>query len=207
MKEERAKLSEAAGNVVDIYKRHALAFDRLRTRALFEKGWLDRFVDAMPHKPRILDIGCGMGEPIGTYLTERGCRITGIDSSQAMLDLARNRFPDHRWLEADMRTLSLGERFDGLIAWDSFFLLSPADQRGMFPIFAAHSTQGAPLLFTTGPRAGEVISEFEDEPLYAASLENQDYRILLSETGFEVIEQRNEDPDCDYHTVWLVRRM
>ncbi|MER0239206.1 methyltransferase domain-containing protein [Fulvimarina sp. MAC8] len=206
MTDKRAKLDQAAGAIVGIYQRHATAFDRLRNRALFEKGWLDRFLDAVAETPCVLDLGCGMGEPISAFLAEHGCQITGIDSSAAMLSLASERFPNHRWLEADMRTVSLGETFDGLIAWDSFFLLSPNDQRKMFPIFALHAAPDAPLLFTTGPRAGEVISEFEGEPLYAASLDNEDYRALLAETGFEVLDQRNEDPDCDYHTVWLAQR-
>jgi hypothetical protein len=42
-------------------------------------------------------------------------------------------------IEADMRSLDLGMRFDGLIAWDSFFHVTPAAQRLMFPVFGDHA--------------------------------------------------------------------
>ena len=203
---DRSALDEAAKGIVGVYRRHAAAFDRVRNRSLFEKAWLDRFVDAMPDGRSVLDLGCGMGEPIASYLVKRGCRITGVDSSPPMLDIARGRFPDHRWLEADMRTLSLDETFDGIIAWDSLFLLSTDDQRKMFPIFAAHSEPGTVLLFASGPKASESLSTFEGETLYAGSLENDEYRELMSANGFAVIHHINDDPDCDFHTVWLARR-
>jgi hypothetical protein len=40
--------------------------------------------------------------------------------------------PDHEWIVADMRTLSLARRFDGILAWDSYFHLSYDDQKQMF---------------------------------------------------------------------------
>ena len=43
---------------------------------------------------RILDVGCGSG-PIAAKLRDRGATVTGLDSSAAMLELARRRLgPD-----------------------------------------------------------------------------------------------------------------
>ena len=64
---------------------------------------------------------------------------------------------------ADMRDLSLGKVFNGLIAWDSFFHLAPDDQRKMFPIFRRHASAGAALMFTSGPSEGEAMGELESE--------------------------------------------
>ena len=106
-----------------------------------------------------------------------------------------------------MRGLSLERRFDGLIAWDSFFHLCPDDQRGMFAVFAAHAAPGAALMFTSGPADGIAIGTFEGEPLYHASLDAGEYRALLGENGFDVVAHAVEDPSCGGHTVWLARRM
>jgi hypothetical protein len=35
--------------------------------------------------------------------------------------MCKDRFPDQQWVVADMRVLSLDRRFDGILAWDSFF--------------------------------------------------------------------------------------
>src|SRR3954469_1600763 len=77
------------------------------------------------------------------------------------------------------RGLSLGQRFDGILAWDSFFHLRPGDQRAMFPVFRDHAAPGASLLFTSGPRAGVAMGEWQGEPLYHASLDPDEYRALL----------------------------
>lgn len=192
-----------AAATIDIYRRHAAAFDRQRLRALHERGWLDRFLALMPDGASVLDLGCGMGEPIARYLIERGCRVTGVDTSAPLLELCRARFPGHGWIEADMRGLALGERFDGILAWDSFFFLPPDQQRAMFPVFAAHARPGAALLFTSGPAAGEAYGLFEGETLYHASLDPGEYRSLLADNGFAVVRHVVEDPECDCHTAWL----
>jgi SAM-dependent methyltransferase len=192
--------------IVGIYRRHAAAFDARRSRSFFERPWIDAFLDHVPAGGRVLDIGCGMGEPIARYLAARNRSVVGVDSSPSMIAMCRERLPDHEWLAADMRGLDLGRQFDGLIAWDSFFFLDPPRQRAMFATFAAHARAGAPLLFTSGPEHGVRIGEFEGEKLYHASLAPEEYRALLHENGFDVVRHVAEDPDCDFHTVWLARR-
>ncbi len=200
----------AAGNplserIVALYERHARDWDRDRGRSLFEKPWLDRFIALLPRGASILDIGCGSAEPIGRYLIEQGVRLTGVDSSPALIALCRARFPEQSWAVADMRILALGRPFDGLIAWDSFFHLSHAHQRRMFPIFRRHAAPGAALLFTSGPAHGEAIGSYRGEPLYHASLSEAEYRALLAANGFAVVRHAVEDADCGGHTVWLTQ--
>ena len=122
-----------------------------------------------------------------------------------MITRCRTRFPDHDWRQADMRDLELGRVFDGLIAWDSFFHLPPVSQRRMFAVFARHARPGAPLLFTSGPRAGEAIGSWQGAPLYHASLDPQDYRTLFAASGFREVAHVAEDPQCGGHSVWLVQ--
>src|SRR5262245_40011029 len=123
--------------VIDLYERHAQDFDQDRSRKLQEKAWLDRFLRHVRPSGVILDIGCGMGEPIARYVLEAGFRVVGVDSSRSMIEMCRARFPDSDWIVADMRELMLERRFDGLLAWDSFFHLHMDDQRQIFPRFAA----------------------------------------------------------------------
>lgn len=74
----------------DPYARVASLYDPLLEpfnaglRALGLKLW--------PATPgaRVLDLGCGTGTHLGLYL-ERGCQVTGIDSSPAMLHQARQK--------------------------------------------------------------------------------------------------------------------
>jgi SAM-dependent methyltransferase len=198
-------MSSKADNIIPLYQRHAQAYDRLRGRSLIEKTWLDAFAGLLPSAGSVLDIGCGMGEPIAGYMIGRGFNVTGVDSSPAMIALCRDRFPRQTWTVADMRALSLGRRFDGLIAWDSFFHLDLDDQRGMFAVFRDHSAEDAALIFTSGPAHGVAIGEFESEPLFHASLDPKEYRGLLEQHGFCVVRHIAEDAACNGHTVWLAQ--
>lgn len=198
----------SADDIVGLYERHAHHWvtDRSRTGVSFEKPWLDRLIAVLPAGKKILDLGCGSGEPIADYMIAQGYDITGIDSSPTLISFCHSRQPNQRWLVADMRTLALGMRFAGLIAWDSFFHLSPKDQRLMFPVFRAHAAPGAALLFTSGPRHGEAIGDFHGDPLYHGSLAPDEYRSLLAANDFTVVTEKMEDPECDGHSVWLARR-
>ncbi len=195
-----------AERIVEIYRRHAEAWDRDRGRSLFEAPCLERFLAFLPPLGSVLDLGCGSGEPIARWLVDRGHRVTGIDSSPAMLAMCRRRMPDQHWIAADMRGLVLGRAFNGILAWDSFFHLGHNDQRGMFPVFARHAGPGAALMFTSGPGDGEAIGCYRGEPLYHASLDAAEYRSLLDANGFSVVSHTVDDPDCGGHTVWLARR-
>ena len=198
----------AADNIVGLYERkaHDWAADRRKQTRLFEQGWLDRFLSGVPVGGAVLDIGCGFGRPIAAYLIAQGRAVTGVDSSPTMIALCRRDFPAQEWRVADMRTLDLGRRFTGILAWDSFFHLDFDAQRRMFPIFSSHAAPGAPLMFTSGPEHGEAIGDLHGEPLYHASLAPEEYRALLAGAGFTVVHARMNDADCGGRSVWLARR-
>lgn len=124
-----AVISEDAERIIGLYRRHARAWAAARGRPHgnrpMEASWVDRFLDLLPPRPTVLDIGRGSGEPIGVCLAERGCELTGIDSAPEMIDLCDARLPQQTWRVADMRSLSLGRVFNGVLAWDSLFHLDP----------------------------------------------------------------------------------
>lgn len=199
-------MSDISNDVIRLYNDHGADFDSLRGRSLAEKPWLDRFASLLPQGASILDIGCGSGEPIAGYFIGNGYDVTGIDASLPLIELCRARFPEKFWVVADMRKLALGRRFDGLIAWHSFFHLNAEDQRRMFAIFRQHANDGAALMFTAGPGQGEAIGTFQGKPLYHASLAREEYESLLAAHGFRLLDHIVEDPDCGGATVYLARR-
>ena len=193
-------------NIIELYRKYAREWVALRGEGSYEKVWLDRLLALVPAQAQILDIGCGSGKPIAAYLLAQGYTVTGVDSSETMLLMARQNFPEQTWLQADMRQFNLAQKFDAILAWDSFFHLTQDDQRQMFAQFARHAKLGTVLMFTSGPAHGEAIGELFGEPLYHASLAPEEYRHLLAQYGFEVLKMVAEDPECTGHTVWLARK-
>ena len=191
--------------IVGLYEENAEAWDALRGAELKERVWIDRFLAHVPAGGTLLDLGCGSGRPVAAYLISQGFRVTGVDSSPSLINLCRRRFPEQEWLVGDMRALDLGRRFDGILAWYSFFHLHFDDQRAMFPRFAAHAAPGAPLMFTSGPLHGEAIGEWQGEPLYHASLSQEEYRDLLQVNGFEILSFKAGMPVGEGPSVWIAQ--
>ena len=197
----------SADQVVDLYDRHAAAWNKLRTDHFIDRRWIERFHSLLAPSATVLDLGCGSGQPIARFLTEAGASVVGVDSSRQMLALCSTQFPAYEWIHADMRILALDRQFDAILAWNSFFHLKPTDQHRMFPVFQRHASPGALLMFTSGPSHGEALGVFEGETLYHASLDPQDYTEQLHDYGFEILDHIVEDAECGGQTVWLGRRL
>jgi SAM-dependent methyltransferase len=197
----------AHDRIIGLYERTAGAWDEVRRGEPThkERPHLETFAAGLPHGATVLDIGCGAGVPVARDLIAAGFAVTGIDSSPALISRCRERFADADWQVADMRALDLGRRFDGLLAWHSFFHLRADDQRAMFPIFAAHAAPGALLMFTSGPSAGIAMGEWQGEPLFHDSLAQEEYRALLAGNGFDVLSFIAGEPIAQGPSVWLSR--
>jgi SAM-dependent methyltransferase len=200
-------MAHLASRIIEHYEKHATAWDSDRQNCGWnDQLWHDRFIESLSASASVLDLGCGSGRPVAQHMHERGLHVTGVDGSPTMISLCRVRLPGHQWMVADMRRLSLKDRFDGILAWDSFFHLDPGDQRLMFAVFAAHSSDRAALMFNTGPEQGEAIGSYRGDPLYHASLASSEYVALIRGIGFEVIDHAVNDVRAGGRTVWFCRR-
>jgi SAM-dependent methyltransferase len=86
---------------------------------------------ASSSKP-VLEIGCGTGR-VTIPMARRGINITGLDSSEEMLEVARQKsvdLPNVEWIQGDMRAFDLGKTFGlAIISGHSFqHMLTPGDQ-------------------------------------------------------------------------------
>ncbi len=194
-------------NTRNVYERKAAIYDAQRGRSLTEARWLARFARQLPDGGRLLDLGCGAGEPIARWFIAEGFSVTGVDFAEAMLDIARGRWPDGDWRQGDMRDFDLGETFDGIVAWDSFFHLTQDEQRKSIGHIARHLRPGGSLLMTVGPKEGEVAGSVGGEDVYHASLSPAGYAMCLEDSAMRLTGFLAEDPDTDQHSVLMARRL
>lgn len=180
-------------------------FCELRNKSLFERGWLDRLCNQEEVKT-LLDVGCGPGLPVARYLAERGIAVTGVDGSQAMVDLFKKNLPDAEAIVADMRGLELGREFDAVLAFDCFFFLTRDEQRQVLPRLAAHVREGGLLMLNTGHEDAEGDGwAIPGAPVAQASLAPEEYRRIFAASGMTVLEFSPQDPETG-RTMWLARR-
>lgn len=97
---------------------------------------------------RVLDICCGSGE-FAAWIGKTH-DVTGIDISQAMLELAEGKVPNGRFEQKDMRTFRLARRdFDAAVCFYNSVnqLLTGKGLRAAFASAALHVRPGGWFLF------------------------------------------------------------
>lgn len=106
---------------------YAAAFPGTEPEQDLDLAVIDHFVGLLGEHPEVLDAGCGTGR-MGRYLTDRGCRVRGIDLSPGMLAIARREQPDLVVDEGSVTALPYADAaFDGVLAWYSTIYLSEPD--------------------------------------------------------------------------------
>jgi SAM-dependent methyltransferase len=79
----------------------------------------------MGFEPRtVLDAGCGTGR-VAIELGRRGVRVVGVDVDPSMLATARAQDASITWIEHDLATLELAERFDVVLLAGNVPLFTP----------------------------------------------------------------------------------
>ena len=189
-----------------VYIRQAQTWDRNRGRFGIEEAWLIRLTHRLPPGSAVLDLGCGAGDPVASWLVARGFDVTGVDFAPPMLALARARLPQARFVEGDMCTVRLDQTFDAILSWDAFFHLSPQAQRQTLPRITDHLAPGGRLLLTVGPKAGTATGHVGGEPVYHASLAPEEYCQILQDAGAPIERMALNDRASDFHSVLIARK-
>lgn len=163
-----------------------------RNKSSLNKCVIDFALKIQPNG-KILDIGCGTGYPISKYLSDRGLIVTGIDISENMLNKAVElNLANAQFYLCDFFEYQPIEKYDGIIAFDSFFHFPQERQAEIYSKISTWTNIGAYLLFTHGKENSELTDCMYDEIFYYSSLSTQEVHKLLSDNGF-AIETSVED--------------
>ena len=133
-----------------------------------ENGWADDFeycLQLAETAQSVLDLGCGTGQLAARLAAGRG--VVGIDPAAAMLEVARQRPGGEAvtWVQADARSLRLGQRFDLVVLTGHAFqvFLTEADQRAVLATIARHLAPGGRFIFDTRNPAVEAWRDWTPE--------------------------------------------
>lgn len=188
----------------------ALRAYRRRTQAAAFDFIGERYDEAFPHKEgqvaagkwvtdrlapgaRVLDAGCGTGVPTARQLVDAGARVTGIDISTTMLELARANVP-----EADFRLLDIADvdahlgGFDCVVAFFSLLMLPRAQIPGALAgLRRALRTGGWLALAMVEADVDDVPIPFLGMSVHVSGYFPEPLRRLTADAGFEVLEEHS----------------
>jgi SAM-dependent methyltransferase len=147
-----AEQAEETGHYVDLLREHA----RMGIHAL-------------------LHLGCGAGGNDFTF--KKHFKVTGVDISEGMLEIARRTNPEVTYVHGDMRSIDLTERFDAVVIPDSIdYLVTLQELQRAIAVACRHLKPGGVLLIVaktreefrennfcyTGTKGGIQITLFEN---------------------------------------------
>ena len=116
----------------------------------FFREAFESWLGALPAKGRVLEIGCGHGEPIAAALAAAGQRVTGIDPSAQMIAEARQAVPGQDFRQLALVELEETDAFDGACCFFSLLCMDPIELRiGLERLHRALKPD-APLLIISG---------------------------------------------------------
>ena len=104
----------------------------------------------LPANGRVLEIGCGHGEPIAAALAAAGQRVTGIDPSAQMIAEARQAVPEQDFRQLALAELEETDAFDGACCFFSLLCMDPIELRIGLERLHRALKEDAPLLIVSG---------------------------------------------------------
>jgi ubiquinone/menaquinone biosynthesis C-methylase UbiE len=116
--------------VAEVY---AASFPSTEPEQLLDLAMVEHFLTLMPvGGAQVLDAGCGTGR-MSRYLSDRGCRVRGVDLSPGMIAVARREHPDISTQVASITDLPFPDtEFDGVLLWYSVIHIADADLPSVF---------------------------------------------------------------------------
>ncbi len=181
---EKSKIVEDGYNqIADIY--HSL---RLAKKDL-NYQYFDNLFHFFPESGKVLDLGCGGGQPLTAYFADKGFDVTGVDLSREMIEIAKTQIPQGRFFVSDMVECQFtGEEFDVIVS--AFAIIHVPQERQLIlfkKIFEWLKKNGTAYLVLANQDVKEWREDFYGVEMYWSHFGKQKYQQLINEVGFELI--------------------
>lgn len=176
-----------------IYDSFAMTYEK--NRGLFDMSEVfEAFYSELGNNSGdLLDLGCGAGEPFARLFIEKDWKVTGVDFSHKMLELASRYVPEMESIHADMRQATFeSASFDAIIATYSLFHIPREEHPALLQNFYRWLRPGGQLLFTyatkeyTGSEEFSGYKPFMNQNLFYSHERPERLYAILAETGFDI---------------------
>lgn len=178
---------------VATYEKIARAYAQQYFDDLVDLPYVNEFLDLLPTGGKILDVGSGPGQ-FSQHMLAKGFQVTGIDFSEEMLAIAREKVPTGSFEYMDMRHLSFpNSTFDGLFAAYSLIHIPSEEIEVTLRGFNRVLKPGGYLeLAVQQGEADQIINEpfLPSEKMFFNFFTPERLTKYLTAAGFEIVSQK-----------------
>ena len=186
--------------VKDGYNSIANKYLSERTRDSQDVRLLSELIKRLPANAKVLDAGCGAGIPVSQILSEH-FQVTGVDFSEAQVELARKNVLAGEFICEDMTKLDFpDETFDGITSYYAIIHIPREEHQALLDNFHRMLKPGGLALLCLG--AEHLIDDIDENYLgtrmYWSHYDADTYLKMLRDCGFEILWSRNvTDATCE----------
>ncbi len=179
-------------------------------------SYLDKILEDLPPKAKVLDLGCGTGNPIAKHIIACGFRVVGVDQSKEMLKIAKTIIPEAEFIHSDMVEIQFAEKFAAIVAWDSIFHVERQHHSAIYRKLADSLDLGGRLLLAVGGSDAEdsddsgsegFTSEMFGHTFFYSGYAPKFARQLLEAEGFEIEVWEVDDPSARGHIAAIAKKV
>lgn len=193
--------------VEQTYEKIAQIYSDQYFQDLSDSPYIDLFLEKLSQGATVIDVGCGPGQ-FSQYLKQKGCDVTGVDLSEEMLEIAKQKVLGVEFRKMDMRRLDIpDESYEGLLVAYSLIHIPTVELRTTLKGFLRILKGGGHmLLITQKGDADQVVDEpfWEGRKMFFNFFTKERLREALELCDFEVVyqeEKPSQDPDSMSDTV------
>jgi SAM-dependent methyltransferase len=169
----------------------------------------DEYRPWLEHVPRgrVLDLGCGNGDPVARLLAERGDDVVGVDISEVQVERARALVPSASFVEADLAAFDTdAASFDAVVSFYALIHVPRDDQRALYRRVGRWLRPGGRLVATVGAVEWTGVEDYLGAPMFWDHPAPEVTFAWLAEAGLEVVHHEYVPEGDVGHTLVVARR-
>ena len=171
-----------------------------RTRDSEDVRLLDELITRLPTGAKVLDAGCGAGLPISQMLSEK-FEVTGVDFSEAQIELAKKNVPNATFICQDMTNLDFPDNiFDGICSYYAIIHIPREEHQPLLANFHRMLKPDGLALLCLGAEnvVDDIDEDFLGTRMYWSHYDSETYLEMLRQCGFSILwSNRVADGTCE----------
>jgi len=192
------------------YQKIAEVYHNRRLKSTGSLELLEKLIEKMPSQGNVLDVGCGGGYPVANFFSDRGYKVTGVDVSPEMIEIAKKTVPEGAFYVRNMKELDFSEKsFDIIVSFFAIIHVPRAWHAKIISRFYEMLKPNGMILISMGMKDTEedINLDWHGTKMYWSHFDKETNLKLIQSAGFEVIWNEDVGPETDRHTWILAKKM